>query len=156
MRPKLTDIRIDDLVVNLGRQPRILIVDDEEAITNVLGIAFSIVGYDVATLQCTNSAGDHIMGVTGHYDAVVSDYNNKGASGDYKGGMTLYQRLQENAALPPLYVVISGQESLLIPQEVPFMLKPVDLYGLAHRVTSELRGRLGPAAGYASQAPEAK
>ena len=156
MRPKLTDIRIGDLVARLGRQPRILIVDDEEPIVDLYELAFGAVGYAVTKRLCTTAAGDHIVSLGGHYDAVVSDFNNKGASGDHEGGMTLYRKLQRERVVPPLYVVISGQDDLRIPHEVPFMRKPVGLYDLAHRVTTELRGRLAPEARYASQTPEAK
>ncbi len=149
-QPKLTDICIADIRERLGRQPRILIVDDEEAITEMLELAFSAVGYAVVAHQCTNAAGDHVVDTPGHYDVVVSDFNNKMASGDHEGGLTLYQRLQSNQALPSLYVVISGQDQLPIPQDVPFMRKPVGMYDIAHRVTTELRGRIIPAARYSS------
>lgn len=157
MKPKLTDICIADIKERLGRQPKILIVDDEESITEVLGFAFSTVGYDVATLQCTNTARKHIVEGNGHYDVVVSDYDNKDASGDYEGGMTLYRRLQREGVVPSLYVVISSYDTLPIPEEVPFMRKPLGMYDLAHLVTTELRGRISPAVEYTpSAAPQAK
>lgn len=53
-----------------------------------------------------------------------------------------------------MYVFISGQRDLSLPAEVPFMPKPVGLYDIAQRVTAELRGKIIPAAGYAS--PQAK
>ena len=118
MKPKLRDIEIADIVLHLGRQPRILIVDDEKPITKMLECAFSGVGYDVVALQCSNTAGNHIAsrarkGV-GH-DVVISDYDNKYASGDYEGGMTLYRRLQREGVVPALYIVISSYDTVPIP-----------------------------------------
>ncbi len=156
MKPKLRDIHVGDIVAQLNRQPRILFVDDEEDITEMFETAFVVVGYEVVREKCTNAAGARILTAREAYDVIVSDFNNKEASGDHEGGMTLYRKLQRESIAPPLYVVISGQDNLPIPQEVPFMRKPVGLYDLAHRVTTELRGRLAPAAEYVSQIPEAK
>ena len=156
LQPKLTDIHVGDIVAQLNRQPRILLVDDEEDITEMFETAFAVVGYEVVREKCTNAAGARVLTAREAYDVIVSDFNNKEASGDYEGGMTLYRKLQRERVVPPLYVVISGQDNLPIPQEVPFMRKPVGLYDLANRVTIELRGRLAPVAGYTSQPAEAK
>ncbi|MBI5001755.1 response regulator [Candidatus Woesearchaeota archaeon] len=147
---------VDGLTARLGRAPRILLVDDEEDITEMFERAFAVVGYKAVREKCTNAAGARVLTAREAYDVIVSDFNNKGASGDHEGGMTLYRKLQRERVVPPLYVVISGQDNLTIPREVPFMRKPIGLYDLTHRVTTELRGRLAPVAGYTSQPAEAK
>ncbi len=156
LQPKLTDIRIDDLVAQLGRQPRILIVDDEEDMREVLESAFSIIGYSVTTEGCTNTAGARILTRGEMYDIVFSDVNNKHASGDGQGGITLHRRLEEAAALPVVYAMMSGETGWPIPADVPFASKSLGLYGLAHRVTTEFRGKLTTVVSYTSQTPEAK
>lgn len=101
-RPKLTDICIADIREHLGREPRILIVDDEEDVTEMLEVAFAAVGYHVTREKCTNRAGTRILTAQEAYDAIVSDFNNKKASGDHEGGLTLYQKLQKKHSTPSI------------------------------------------------------
>lgn len=112
-------------VDNLGRQGfRILVVDDEIEIRDVLRRYLKGLGYDVSTEECTHKAGDRILNNNEKYDCVLSDYNNKDASGDHHGGRTLYDRLREANANPPLYYWMSGDHNITVPEGIIFFKKP--------------------------------
>ena len=133
--------KVNSLTARLGRAPRILLVDDERAIVDSFRDGFEMLGYTAHSEMCTYRAARKILEDATLYDVVLADYNNKGASGDIIGGLTLHRTLSEGSSLPALYILISAQNGFPVPEQVPFMQKPFGIVEVVGFVTEKLEER---------------
>jgi len=105
----------------LPATPRILVVDDEEAILYVFERYLSVVGYDVVTAPCGRDAVRAAQ--AGPFDLLITDFRMPGMNGvEVIGALRDLQ-----PGLPAL--VISGNpiEAGTLPAGVRFLSKPVSM-----------------------------
>jgi len=105
----------------LPATPRILVVDDEEAILYVFERYLSVVGYDVVTASCGRDAVRAAQ--AGPFDLLITDFRMPGMNGvEVIGALRDLQ-----PGLPAL--VISGNpiEAGTLPAGVRFLSKPVSM-----------------------------
>ncbi len=109
----------------LGRQPRVLVVDDEPDVAETIQIYLESRGCEVIYESCTITAAQRVKEQPDFVDIILSDYNNRYASGDHQGGLALYKALS-SLPKPPAYASMSGQTriELDLPHDVPFLRKP--------------------------------
>ena len=108
----------------LPAAPRILVVDDEEAITYVFERYLSVAGYDVSV--AANGSDAVRAGEGGTFDLLITDFRMPGMNGVEV--IHALRRLQPG--LPAL--VISGNpiEAGTMPEGVRFLSKPVSMADL--------------------------
>lgn len=105
----------------LPATPRILVVDDEEAILYVFERYLSVVGYDVVTASCGRDAVRAAQ--AGPFDLLITDFRMPGMN-----GVEVIEALRDlQPGLPAL--VISGNpiEAGTLPAGVRFLSKPVSM-----------------------------
>jgi CheY-like chemotaxis protein len=112
----------------LPATPRILVVDDEEAILYVFERYLSIAGYDVSV--ASNGFEAVRAGEAGPFDLLITDFRMPGMNGVEV--IHALRRLQPG--LPAL--VISGNpiEAGTMPEGVRFLNKPVSMSDLITRI----------------------
>jgi len=117
----------------LSATPRILVVDDEEAILYVFERYLSVAGYDVAV---ANNGFDAVRaGETGPFDLLITDFRMPGMN-----GIEVIHALRRlKPGLPAL--VISGNpiEAGTMPPGVRFLSKPVSMSDLLDIIPSLIR-----------------
>lgn len=121
----------------LSATPRILIVDDEEAILYVFERYLSVAGYDVAV---ANNGFDAVRaGEAGPFDLLITDFRMPGMNGIEV--IHALRRLKPD--LPAL--VISGNpiEAGKMPDGVRFLSKPVSMAGLLGIIPSLIGRGIG-------------
>lgn len=128
---------VRDIVDALGRDPHILVVDDEHDVLEVVATAFQHAGFKVTPMSCTYAAAE-TLGECDPYDIILSDINNRGQRTDTKGGFTLYKRAHDIGKQPLLYAVMSGEDHY---QRDPLM-EHIDLFLPKPFTLRELRERL--------------
>jgi CheY-like chemotaxis protein len=112
----------------LPETPRILVVDDEEAILYVFERYLSVAGYDVSV---ANNGFEAVRaGEAGPFDLLITDFRMPGMNGVEV--IHALRRLQPG--LPAL--VISGNpiEAGTMPEGVRFLNKPVSMSDLITRI----------------------
>ena len=114
----------------LSATPRILVVDDEEAILYVFERYLSVAGYDVAV---ANNGFDAVRaGEAGPFDLLITDFRMPGMN-----GIEVIHALRRlKPGLPAL--VISGNpiEAGTMPEGVRFLSKPVSMSDLLALIPS--------------------
>ena len=154
-------LRLDDTVTaafreQLGRKPRVLVVDDDVHNVRPYATLLHRLGYQVLMQTCTHRAANVVLRGTFTPDIIVSDLQNADEAphyrgcGDSIGGLTLYQRLEEAGKLPMLYIGMSGLQQQDIPPGFlavcdTVLQKPVDFRSFASQVTTRYQGKLNPA-----------
>ncbi|WP_075792858.1 response regulator [Massilia putida] len=110
--------------------PRILVVDDEEAILYVFERYLSIAGYRVVI---AGSGADAVRaGEAGPFDLLITDFRMPGMNGVEV--IHALRRLQP--ALPALVISANPIEAGTMPEGVHFLSKPVSMADLLELVSS--------------------
>jgi len=102
---KIDDIKaqVSGLEDLLERKPRVLVVDDDSDVVELTKTVLEMCGYEVLSEPNTNTAAEnYITGKYGEVDIILADYNNKNASKDIQGGLTLLTAI--NASETP-YII---------------------------------------------------
>jgi len=126
------------------RRPRILVVDDEEGITEMLSDYLKVEQYDVATAQRGSEAIDRLTEIAP--DAILLDVRMPGMD-----GIETLRRLRARDAQVPV-LMITGNDDLTIAQQAlslgafDHILKPIDLDYLGRAVAKMLGARTPGAA----------
>ena len=120
-----------------SKTPRILVVDDEQGVRDMLREAVGVFGYDVATADCGAEALERFLRES--YDLVLTDLMMPGMS-----GWELSAQLR--AADPGLPIVILTGFGANLEEEarrrgIVLMHKPVRLERLAATLSTALTGR---------------
>ena len=113
--------------------PRVLVVDDEEAILYVFERYLSVAGYGVVTAPCGSDAVR--AGEAGQFDLLITDFRMPGMNGvEVIGALRDLQ-----PGLPSL--VISGNpiEAGTLPAGVRFLSKPVSMPDLLALIPTLMR-----------------
>jgi CheY-like chemotaxis protein len=117
-----------------GRGERILVVDDEYAVRNVLGLSLTHLGYKVETAASGLDALDKFAEAEGRYDLVILDLLMPGLSGE-----EVFNRLRR--LRPDLRVlIVSGFSSELVVTRIlanggrDFIQKPFSIEVLSRKV----------------------
>jgi CheY-like chemotaxis protein len=116
--------------------PRILVVDDEEAILYVFERYLSVAGYRVVV--AANGADAVRAGEAGPFDLLITDFRMPGMNGVEV--IHALRRLQP--ALPALVISANPIEAGTMPKGVRFLSKPVsmaDLLGLIPSLLAQPR-----------------
>lgn len=102
---------------------RILVVDDEQALCELLARMLRDAGYVVIT-ACDGESGWELVGSTTEpFDLVVTDSRLPGMS-----GLAFVRRIREqNPKLPIVHLTGSARSGVGFPDDVPTLLKPFDL-----------------------------
>jgi two-component system NtrC family sensor kinase len=121
----------------LGSRPRILVVDDEPIIAQLIVDMLTVDGYDVDTAPDGLAALERIGGRT--YDLILSDLRMPGLD-----GLGLYRELEQNRPeLARRFLFITGTsehtdyQGLIGELSVPVLTKPFDMVEL-QRVAREM------------------
>jgi CheY-like chemotaxis protein len=114
----------------LPAAPRILVVDDEEAITYVFERYLSVAGYDVTVAD--NGPDAVRAGERGAFDLLITDFRMPGMN----GVQVIHALRDRQPGLPAL--VISGNpiEAGTMPEGVRFLSKPVSMSDLLTLIPS--------------------
>lgn len=130
----------------LGRKPRILIVDDEPTLIEVYASVFQRKGYEVSAEADTVVAAQTLL-AKATPDVILADLQNKRpfGCGDLLGGLTLYRKLQDANRLPALYMGMTGAEAPKPFQEccTQVFTKPCSLYEMVNDVSRHLGEKIG-------------
>jgi two-component system chemotaxis response regulator CheY len=112
--------------------PRVLVVDDEEAITYIFERYLSLAGYDVAV---ANNGRDALRAFQSRRaDLVITDFRMPGMDGG-----ELIDRLRDVAPdLPALLISANPIDIGTMPDGVRFFAKPVSMADLLARVACML------------------
>ena len=102
------------------RAPRILVIDDEPEIQEVMGELLTEVGYDV---QTASSPEEALQAVAQHvYDLVISDLRLPG----YSGVKLLEEIVRQRPDLANRIVLVTGELNAA-PGPLPIIHKPFDV-----------------------------
>ena len=118
----------------------VLVIDDDPAVIELLEEALHLWGVPFTTGYDTTQAAERIIYTGERPRVVISDFDNRHASGDTRGGLTLYEQLRKAGMLPERYILISGycKEQLpTLPDEMEFIPKPLHLRDLKKRIKEE-------------------
>lgn len=112
--------------------PRVLVVDDEEAITYIFERYLSIAGYEVAV---ANSGRDAVEAFRSrHADLVITDFRMPGMN----GAQLIDQLRAIEPGLPALVISANPIDVGTMPDGVRFFAKPVSMPDLLERVAGML------------------
>lgn len=126
-------------VVNKGRGEKILVIDDEDAVRNVLGLSLAHLGYDVTTAASGREGLEKFQSAKGAIRLVILDLLMPGLSGE-----DVFYRLREMQ--PDLQVlIVSGFSSAHVVERIledggsDFIQKPFSIEVLSEKVRGCLR-----------------
>jgi DNA-binding response OmpR family regulator len=125
------------------RKPRLLVVDDEEAILLAVRDYFSHRGFDVSCARDPVEAGRHLDG--GAYDGVIADLRLSGS--DSLEGLQIIERVRARSPVTRT-IIVTAYGSLEAEREArrhgvdAFLHKPVPLAEIARVVTSLIEAPL--------------
>lgn len=133
-----------DLQISRGRGERILVIDDEDAVRNVIGLSLSHLGYEVDTAPSGLEGIEKFRSTEEGYHLVILDLLMPGLSGE-----ETFSRLRSiDHALPVL--IVSGFSSENVVQRVlaegakDFIQKPFSIEVLSEKVRGCLGGPVVP------------
>jgi two-component system cell cycle sensor histidine kinase/response regulator CckA len=133
------DLRGDDHASQSGHGEKILIIDDEDAVRNVLGLSLAHLGYAVETASSGREGLEKFQQAQGEFGLVILDLLMPGLSGE-----DVFYRLREiRPELPVL--IVSGFSSAHVVQRIlddggrDFIQKPFSIEVLSEKVRWCLR-----------------
>ncbi len=134
---RANDLAIDEVSgVTRSRSLRILVVDDEPNVRELLSAALSADGHEVATAALGEEAFQRFK--AGHFDLVVTDKAMPGMSGDQLAAL-----IKKHSPPTPI-ILLTGFGQFLEKENIPFVdvliAKPIDLLALRQAVATAHQG----------------
>jgi DNA-binding NtrC family response regulator len=116
---------------------RILVVDDDPQIRDLLKTFLERNGYEIETADCTRSAIDRLQ--AGEYDIILTDKNMPDGTGDTEAGMILLKYVKENVPSSEV-IMITGFATIETAIEAmkmgafDYIMKPVPMDELLQKI----------------------
>ena len=118
-------------------EAKILVVDDEKSIRDLLGNFLTKIGYSADTVDSMRSALTRLKQT--YYDIIITDKNMPGTGGSQEGGMILLQHVKKYAPLTEV-IIMTGYASIETATEAikmgafDYITKPFSLEDLNEKI----------------------